>query len=88
MRKLGKNMINGMKIFNIKLTYNLFFIDSIMILMFLIPVSKNILLSLFFYNICINLLFFYFFIFIYLILFFFIKKLKENEKNFFISYIS
>ena len=60
-------MINGMKIFNIKLTYNLFFIDSIMILMFLIPVSKNILLSLFFYNICINLLFFYFkfFIFIY-----------------------
>ena len=83
MRKLGKNMINGMKIFNIKLTYNLFFIDSIMILMFLIPVSKNILLSLFFYNICINLLFFYFnfFIFIYL------KKLLKNEEYFFISYI-
>ena len=36
MRKLGKNMINGMKIFNIKYTYNLFFIDSIMTLMFLI----------------------------------------------------
>ena len=59
-------MINGMKIFNIKLTYNLFFIDSIMILMFLIPVSKNILLSLFFYNICINLLFFYFKFFIFI----------------------
>jgi len=36
MRKLGKNMINGMKIFNIKYIDNLFFIDSIMTLMFLI----------------------------------------------------